>query len=73
METVIRQTIPLLESVVEDCRQAAREIYYAISYTSEDNPARANLFAALKLLGVNSPSDVGLSNSVLKYRNYVKL
>ena len=50
-----------LESNLE---QVAREIYYAMSLVGPQE----NLLQALKLLGVVSPRDVGLSESVRRLR-----
>jgi len=57
-----------LKQTVNEIEQVAREIYYALSFLEETHPSRANLVAALRIIGVNKPADVGLSNSVL-YRN----
>lgn len=54
-----------LNQAIEDLEQTGREIYYAISFLELDNPARANLIQALRLLGIHKPADVGLSDSVL--------
>jgi hypothetical protein len=60
--------LTMLDEIGEDCKQAAREIFYAMSFIELNNPARANLQQALKHLGVHEPKDVGLSNSVLRKR-----
>lgn len=56
----------LLNQVIVQTQDAGREIYYAISFLEPDNPARTNLELALKHLGVRSPTEVGLSDSVLR-------
>lgn len=58
-----------LYKIVDDIDQAGREIYYAMSFMKHDSPGRANLEAALHLLGIHKPKDVGLSDSVLTRNN----
>ena len=59
----------ILQSVTtarHELEQVGREIYYAISHLPERHPARANLNMALRHLGIDKPSDVGLSSSILR-------
>ena len=58
-----------LDMLKWDVEQAAREIYYAMSFMRPSHPSRANLQSALRVLGVSGPHDVGLNNSVLKDRS----
>ena len=60
-----RQTRQYLDLIKDDIEQAAREIYYAIKLYEQNENGRINLEIALKLLGVGSPKDVGLSDRVL--------
>ena len=60
--------IKKLEEQARELEQVAREIYYAQSFLPLGHPARANLKAALRILGVVNPHDVGLSISVLDPR-----
>lgn len=55
-----------LQSIASETEQAAREIYYAMSFLPVGHPARANLNLALDSLGVFNPEQVGLSRQVLK-------
>lgn len=50
-----------LQTATDEIKQAAREIYYSLTYLELDHPARANLTLALGCLGVSRPKDVGLS------------
>jgi hypothetical protein len=66
METIIKyEIIKKLQEAQADIEQVVREIYYALSYLEDSNPARANLKQALNLLGIKSPREVGLGNSIL--------
>lgn len=60
-----QQVLYKLKEILADSEQVAREIYYAMSQIPDNNTGMANLKIALRLLGVNEPKDVGLSNSVL--------
>lgn len=62
-----------LSDVINQLEQAAREIYYAATFLESGHPARANLKLALEALGVTKPSDVGLSDSVLREPKAPKL
>jgi len=66
-EEITMYIASLLTEVIED---VAREIYYALTYMSPDNPGRANLEHALRRLGVANPEDVGLSNSLVHKQNW---
>jgi hypothetical protein len=58
-------SINKLNQIIKETEQAAREIYYAMTYLEDAHPARANLEIALLRLGVTSPKQVGLSLRVL--------
>jgi len=60
-----------LRKAIEETEDAGREIYYAMTFLEQTNPARANLNLALKYLGITKPEDVGLSNTVLTRGNRV--
>lgn len=64
MNSELLQKVKEIQHHIE---QAAREIYYAKNLITNGDFAAAqyNLDAALKQLGVTSPKDVYLSNSVL--------
>lgn len=55
-----------MQHISEKLNQVAREIYYAKSLIDSNHPAQANLNLALQCLGISSPKEVGLSNSVLE-------
>ena len=57
-----------LRKAIEETENAGREIYYAMSFIDSNSPAIANLKQALKNLGISTPRDIGLSNSVLTKR-----
>lgn len=59
-------TIELLNKIENNIENAGRNIYYAMSFLENNSPARANLEIALDELGIKSPREVGLSNSVLE-------
>jgi hypothetical protein len=59
------KVIDLLDSAKREVEDAGREIYYAMSNLPSNHIARVNLRAALRALGIDKPTDVGLSNSVL--------
>lgn len=58
----------ILTEVINDTKQVGREIYYAMSFLDNTHPSRANLTQALKLLGINGPQDVDLSDRVLGFK-----
>jgi len=61
----------VINELHNNLEQAAREIYYAMTFLNPSNPARANLNLALKCLQVSGPEDVGLSKSILtRNHNY---
>lgn len=45
-------------------QQVAREICYSLIQQTDDSKGRANLIQALRILGVNRASDIGLSSSI---------
>lgn len=51
-----------LKSVINDCEDCGRQIYYAISLLPLGHPAEENLKLALKYLGIHKPEEVGLSS-----------
>ena len=55
-----------LKQATADVEDAARNIYYALSFLGPNHRARSNLELALTLLGIKEPEDVGLSDSVLR-------
>ncbi len=59
-----------LTSVMNDIEQAAREIYYAMTFIPYNSSARVHLKLTLKYLGVERPADVGLSSRAGDYRDY---
>lgn len=53
------------KKLYSDLEAVAREIYYAM----QDIGPQANLQQALRILGVNEPKDVWLSNRILELIN----
>jgi hypothetical protein len=59
-----------IEKLKESNEQAAREIYYAMTFLQKNHPALANLKLALSYLEVRHPKEVGLSDRVLTMDNW---
>lgn len=65
---IITDILNKAQEVQDGLTDIARDIYYAKSLLPKGHPAEANLDDALGRLGVKSPREVGLSNSVLEKR-----